>query len=633
MNTTFTKHILLLLFIVLTGGKTLYSQSSVLVNFGTTDCNNSASPSFSIIKDPLTATPVVLTSCDVSAQDTTIFGVFIAYNPQNNKLYMADVKTGITTKVWTLDMGLPYNITCPASIPIAPDYLYNHSSNNFEFDNNGNLWSLANYNDTTGTCDVQKLDLTTGNILSTTTIQFPAGSFPSDILSGDICILPNGRMFAVLGSVSSLLYEINNYTSGTTGTATFLQNVPQNSFGIAYLNGQLELTGSDFIGGCYYYLYDIAGNTLSASQPFQVGQLPIDNTSITPSIGSTKQLTNVVIVNSNTADLTYEVYVRNMGNTILNNVNVTDDLGVPFGAANVSNVAVSFVPGNNNGGLTLNPAYDGTTVTSLLNTGQQLPNQTSTNNDYYFKLQISCRVTNLISGTTYYNSAIGSGDLGQGTTLINVTDSSNNGPSTVVDPNNNSFAGDPGENVPTPFAFNVLPVDFISISATLLNITTSSINWLVATPIVNAERFNVEFSRDGRSWTSVGTINITNNNQGSYQFTHNNIPIGYLYYRIKEIDNNSSYSYSNIVLLNNNPSNSGFVIYPNPAGNYIGISAPYNFGKAEIILYDAIGRKIIEKEMNTSTMQLNTSRLPDGSYVLKIINNGVVKADKILIAH
>ena len=270
-------------------------------------------------------------------------------------------------------------------------------------------------------------------------------------------------MFATLGSVPSRLYEINNYSSTSTiATATYLQTLPKDCFGIAYLNGQLEVTGIDFTGSCYYFDYNISTNTLGAQKPFQIGQGPIDNTSFTPSVGVTKQLVNAVKVNNNTADLTYEVYVKNLGNMLINNINATDDLAAVFGAANISNVSTAFVAGANNAGLVLNPSYNGTTITSLLNAGQNLPNQTLNNTDYYFKISIKFRVTNLNVSTIYLNSAIGNGTVGNAGngSLINIADSSNNGPETVTDPNNNGNAGEAGENVPTPFNFENAPCSF-----------------------------------------------------------------------------------------------------------------------------------------------------------------------------
>ena len=394
-------------------------------------------------------------------------------------------------------MGLPANITCPVRFKRHARLIpYSYVSNNFEFDNTGDLWSFSNYNDTLGQCNIDKFDVTTGTVINTRTVQFPAGNFPTSISSGDITILPNGRMFATLGSFPSKLYEIKNYNTATNATATFLDSLPQSCFGIAYLNGQLEITGTDFSGNCYYYKYDIATNVLDSVKSFQDGQLPIDNTSITPSIGVTKQLVNTVKVNDNTADLTYEIFAGNLGNVAINNINVSDNLAAVYGAGNVSNINVSFVPAGNAANLALNPSYNGNNDSDLLIAGQNLNNQTSVNTDYFLKLRLSFRVTNLNPAVVYMNSAVGSATIGSvgALSFSNVADSSNNGPESVVDPNNDGNATEPGENVPTPFNFGTLPVKFISISASLADKTSAMVKWVVATPTVNSDKFEIEFS-------------------------------------------------------------------------------------------------------------------------------------------
>ncbi len=613
-----------------------FAQNSLLVNFGTSSCNSSGEPAFSLIKDPLTDSASSLITCSLASQLPDIFAVFIAYNPKNNKIYVADIRSGINTKIWVLDMGLPANITCPSLLDSTPNYTYSYISNNFEFDNNGDLWSFSNYNDTLGQCNIDKFDVTTGTVINTRTVQFPAGNFPTSISSGDITILPNGRMFATLGSFPSKLYEIKNYNTATNATATFLDSLPQSCFGIAYLNGQLEITGTDFSGNCYYYKYDIATNILDSVKSFQDGQLPIDNTSITPSIGVTKQLVNTVKVNDNTADLTYEIFAGNLGNVAINNINVSDNLAAVYGAGNVSNINVSFVPAGNAANLALNPSYNGNNDSNLLIAGQNLNNQTSVNTDYFLKLRLSFRVTNLNPSAVYMNSAIGSATIGSvgALSFSNVADSSNNGPESVVDPNNDGNATEPGENVPTPFNFGTLPVKFISISASLADKTSAMVKWVVATPTVNSDKFEVEYSGDSRNWNSIAILNISNTNQSNYQFLHANIPAGNLYYRIKEIDIDGKYVYSNIVVLHDKNASGSFVIFPNPANNYITISAPTNdYGKTQIILYDAVGKQLISETTIGATQQINTTEFPDGTYVLKIINNGTTTAQKIMIMH
>jgi uncharacterized repeat protein (TIGR01451 family) len=458
------------------------STNSMLINFGTTTCNNFSNPQFSIIGNPYSAMPPLLANCNMNPPFTDISNKFISYNPKDNKLYVGDISVPGVTRVWVLDVGIQSNITCP-TIPSSPTYTLNFQPNNFEFDANGDLWSLSNYNSTTAQCDITKFDEITGVVLATKKVQFPlanplTGAF---LGNGDITILPNGRMFATLGNSSAKLYEITDYaTVGGTATAVFLQALPKNTFGIGYINGSLEISGTGFNGNCYYYNYDIASNTLGSERTFQNGQLPIDNSSITPAIGTTKQLVGSTMINNNTADLTYEVYVKNTGNVLLNNINVKDDLAAVYGAANISNVTTSFAVGGNPAGLTLNAAYNGITATDLFNSGQQLINPSSVSTNFFAKVRISLRVTNLNTATTYLNSAIGSGNVGTfnascGVGATIVADSSNNGPITVIDPNNNGNSGDLNENIKTPFKPLTLSVTKVDVNCDYLRTGTGTV--------------------------------------------------------------------------------------------------------------------------------------------------------------
>lgn len=608
-------------------------QNSLLVNFGSNSCSSPV-PSYSIIRNPLSTNPLINSSCDFSQQVPDFFNVFIAYNPKNNKIYIADIRSGIKTDIWVLDQGLPGDISCPSLIPITPTYSYDYVANNFEFDNNGNLWSFSNYNPVSGQCNLDNFDVNTGVVLSSKTLRFPAGDFPTTIDAGDLTILPNGRLFACLGANNGRLYEITDYNNGAAfATATLLQVLPKNCYGIAYLNGQLELTGIDE-AGCYYYNYDISSNTLGEEKSFQNGYLPIDNTSFTPAVGITKKLVSAVKVNANTADLTYELYGENMGNTIINNIGVTDNLTSAFGNGNVSNVTASFVPGANTAGLSLNPFYNGTSNTQLLISGQHLNNRILSNQDYYFKIRVSCRVTNLNTVITYLNSAAISGDIGNALagTLTAVSDLSNNGESTAIDPNKNGNPSEVNENIPTPFMFGTLPVKFIDFSASQLNYNTARLQWKIAVPAENADRFEIEYSTDGRIYTTAGKIQIDNINQSNYQFIHTNIPTGNILYRIKETDTDGSITYSKIQLLRRYNSTQSLAVYPNPASNILHIIASET-GNKKITMLDVTGRTVFEKITSESQIEINTAGYANGTYLLQV-NDGLTNSTlKIIVQH
>ena len=626
------------LFLFLSYSNILSAQNSVLVNFGSNTCSNVDIPNFSLIKGPLTGLPVMLANCDLSAQTANFFNVFIAYNPKDNKVYVADIRDNIQTKIWVLDVGLPLNLNCPLTIPVAPTYAYSYISNNFEFDNNGDLWSFSNYNSTTGQCSMDKFDVNTGTVINTRILQFPAGDFPTTIQSGDLTILPNGRMFASLGSGVCRLYEINDYSSTTTiASATYLKTLPNDCYGIAFINGTIELTGSSFNGNCYYYDYNITTGQLGAEKAFQNGQLPIDNTSITPAIGCTKQLLNAVKVNSNTADITYEIYAVNMGNVVLNNVQIMDNLAATFGTANVSNVSAGFVAGANAAGLILNPSFNGTTDTQLLQSGQNLPNKILLNNNAYCKVIVNCRATNLNASTIYLNTAKAKADIGSANliSLVNVTDSSNNGETSVVDLNKNGNPGDAGENIPTPFVFTTLPVKFLAVAASFINKNTVQIKWSVATPLVNAATFTIEYSTDVISWIEIGSKAVENVYTAHYSHTHFNISPGKLFYRIKQADADGKFVYSSIVLLSSNAAANGFIVFPNPVSDIIKISSPViTRGKfASALLLDATGKIIVDTKITSTVTNIRAGHLPNGTYFLKLITADKSCVQKIVIKH
>ena len=597
----------------------LLAQNSLLVNFGSSTCVAPSQPSFSLIRNPLTANPTVLNQCGLSGQVPNFFAVFISYNPKDNNIYIADVRTFTQSRIWRIDVGLPEGIRCPASIPSTPTFSHNYVSNNFEFDNNGDVWSFSAYDPATGRSNLDKFNVVTGEVINTRVLQFPSGNAPNAITSGDLCILPNGRLFATLGDNPSRLYEIENYTEpNTTVQVKFLRSLPRPCYGIAYLNGLLEVTGTNISNSCYYYTYDIANNLLSEERPFQNGQGPIDNTSITPTIGATKRLLSSTLVSANTADLTYEVYMRNMGNTRLNDVNIIEDLAATFGAASIFNVSASFAPGGNPANLVLNPAFNGTSQTQLLMPGQSLPNQSGTNQDFQVTVRISLRVTNLSTQQVYLNSAIATATINNEVDRIIISDSSNNGMPSAIDPNNNGNPTEPGENVPTPFDFRLLPVKFTGFSGRLLRPGQSELTWNIATPANGADYFEVQWSRNAADWQPSGRIGIEDIHQQAYRFRHDHEAPPELFYRIRQVDKDGAFVYSPVVRLRQQQ-HEMVQIAPNPARDFlvIQIRGEHRQGN-QLVLYDMAGRSLLQQNWTGTTHRLSVAHLPAGLYRLVI---------------
>ena len=76
----------------------------------------------------------------------------------------------------------------------------------------------------------------------------------------------------------------------------------------------------------------------------------------------------------------------------------------------------------------------------------------------------------------------------------------------------------------------------------------------------------------------------------------------------------------------------GINVYPNPTNGILNISISSELaGNTSIEVYDAIGKLVIKETLSTETTTINTTKLTDGIYVFKVINNNqAIKIGKIV---
>ena len=89
-----------------------------------------------------------------------------------------------------------------------------------------------------------------------------------------------------------------------------------------------------------------------------------------------------------------------------------------------------------------------------------------------------------------------------------------------------------------------------------------------------------------------------------------------------------SFIVNEVVLANNDTILNSVVMYPNPASSVLNIE---NAENSSIEIYDLLGRIILSENIISSNKQLNVSSLSNGTYLIKISNNGQNKIDKFII--
>jgi hypothetical protein len=155
----------------------------------------------------------------------------------------------------------------------------------------------------------------------------------------------------------------------------------------------------------------------------------------------------------------------------------------------------------------------------------------------------------------------------------------------------------------------------------------NQLSWIVADQS-NGNRFEVEYSLDGRNFNRAGTVQVTNRSgEISYSFLHQ-IPVAQdAFYRLKMIDNDGSYIYSTVILVAAQRMITSASVYPNPARDQF----TYKFtamqeGMVHLKLFNVSGSLVLsEKRLvkrGANAINVNISILPSGSYRVVIDGNG-----------
>lgn len=75
---------------------------------------------------------------------------------------------------------------------------------------------------------------------------------------------------------------------------------------------------------------------------------------------------------------------------------------------------------------------------------------------------------------------------------------------------------------------------------------------------------------------------------------------------------------ANLTLANPSFDTASFKVYPNPANDYTTIELPASIQTGEVKIYDNLGRVVKKQTVTTEVNTINTSDLPQGSYIVVI---------------
>jgi hypothetical protein len=192
---------------------------------------------------------------------------------------------------------------------------------------------------------------------------------------------------------------------------------------------------------------------------------------------------------------------------------------------------------------------------------------------------------------------------------------------------------------------DIVPVELTSFTAAVVD-GSVLLNWTTATE-TNNRGFEVEKQSGNSNWESIGFVTGkgTTTEPQSYSFTDNNIANGRYTYRLKQIDYDGSYNYSNEVEVVVGVLPDYYSLsqnYPNPFNPTTAIQFQVpKTSDVTIKIYDLLGQEIKtlfsgQVQQGTYTVEWNGlnnagTHMSSGTYVYRISTKDFVQSRKMIL--
>jgi hypothetical protein len=147
---------------------------------------------------------------------------------------------------------------------------------------------------------------------------------------------------------------------------------------------------------------------------------------------------------------------------------------------------------------------------------------------------------------------------------------------------------------------------------------------------INTKEFALERSFTGNTFTSIATLPAQSGSTNVYLYKDAGIDklnSNVFFYRVKQIDKDGTFTYSNIVRLNYNAKEiPKSIVYPNPTQNIITIT----IGDRKLIgtmanLFDVNGRRLETIKIKAESQSIDLSKYTNGTYIVVLENKEVLR--------
>ncbi|MCW3119790.1 MAG: hypothetical protein JWM28_3872 [Chitinophagaceae bacterium] len=152
----------------------------------------------------------------------------------------------------------------------------------------------------------------------------------------------------------------------------------------------------------------------------------------------------------------------------------------------------------------------------------------------------------------------------------------------------------------------------------------------------NSSYFTIERSENGVSWTSIGTVKAAGESSSliNYTFTDKNANGSILYYRIKQVDLDGAYIYTQVATIKSTDSNAAIKVTSTSKNTLLINFSQQVKSKVMMRLISASGQVVSQQDVSNPSGQIvfATTNHASGIYIVNITDaNGLSIAKQILL--
>ncbi|MBO6515325.1 MAG: T9SS type A sorting domain-containing protein, partial [Bacteroidia bacterium] len=181
-----------------------------------------------------------------------------------------------------------------------------------------------------------------------------------------------------------------------------------------------------------------------------------------------------------------------------------------------------------------------------------------------------------------------------------------------------------------------LPVEWLSFEGRLVG-NVVQLDWATGSEDNNSH-FVIERTHDGAHWETIGQMNGAGYSVEvtRYQFIDERPYADVNYYRIKQVDFDGSYDYSDVVMVNSllEQNDLSVNLFPNPAKDYVKVRLSSGAGTGKVQVIDINGKMVQDAELNfDGTANLDLSNVDTGIYFVKYVDGSTNIVKRLVIKH